>query len=346
MRLRRLVPVVLITLVPALAGIDCDGNPDPPGRRTPANVWEVAFVDTEGVQRLPPGGSHDLRAVPMGDAPETYRFCYDTPNVLLAPACFDTDGLGDPLTATVVLVDDAPVGQHQLRLTESDLPGDILVPESIQFEVVAPDPPPTVVPVGIEATPGLYASGNVFVVVGLGDPLDAPVVFDVTGIGVTVPATVEAPEGATSLELDVQPFGEGYVSVQISGDQRTFVLDDLRLNGRNEPVLGEYFGTGTAFNTFVPLAADLTYTREETSGLYGASSQLRVQGTFHYGDPILDIDAYIGEQGEDTIVIPYGTDRLLLTHAYGAPGSITFSFNRVDADNLNVDASSFEIVSQ
>ncbi|MCB9692465.1 MAG: hypothetical protein H6736_11690 [Alphaproteobacteria bacterium] len=341
MRLRRLVPVVLITLVPALAGIDCDGNPDPPGR----SAWTVALADGSALWQFAPGQSRDVRTTPTGDVPASFRYCYDAEGIVVSPFCFDATQ-PDPFLATMVVREGAPRGFHELTLSTSDLPSTITVPDVIEFFVVTPDPPPPPAPLGIIANPGLYASGNVHVVVGLGEPLDVPVVFDVTSIGLTAPPTVEAPQGATTVELDVQPVGEGYVSLQVSGGQLTFILDDLRLNGRSEPVLGEYFGTGTAFNTFVPLAADLTYTREETSGLFGASSQLRVQGTFQYGDPILDIDAYIGEQGEDTIEIPYGSDRLLLTHAYGAPGSITFSFNRVDADNLNVDASSFEIVSQ
>lgn len=45
-------------------------------------------------------------------------------------------------------------------------------------------------------------------------------------------------------------------------------------------------------------------------------------------------------------MIPYGADRLLLTHAFGGPGTITLSFNRVDSSAVNTDAGSFEITLQ
>ncbi|MCB9689169.1 MAG: hypothetical protein H6738_03260 [Alphaproteobacteria bacterium] len=312
--------------------------------------WELVWPSGDDPQLFTRGATHplELRTQPYPDL-EGPRFCYAAAGVV-DEVCFDLPESvrHEPtvVTADVQVRGDAPLGTFEL-VAVTDLAG---VDEgSIKGRVVDDGTPtggttPTAPPASIACTPGLWTTGTATVHFETGSVLGQAVTFDLTTGGVNGPPSVTVPAGDTGADISVTPNGEGFVWVQLIGGEQTFLLEDMRLYGKSEPTLGHHTGSSFSFTRFLPIAADLTYSREETSGLFGATNQLLVQGTFTYDGQAFTLDEYIGSDGEDTLVIPFGTDRLLLTHVFGGPGSVTLSFNRVDQSYVNTDSGSFEIL--
>lgn len=312
--------------------------------------WELVWTSGNDPEIAMPGTEHDIELHAQPRDLEIATVCYDAPSgVLVEPVCFSLPYAvkHEPVvvTSTAKVLGGAPLGTHDLKVVRPlRFDAGTARLKIVDTLPTGTTPPPGGPPPSISCDPGLWTTGTATVHFETGSVLAQAVDFDITTGGVNAPASVTVPEGASGADFSVTPQGEGFLFVQLVGGEQTFLLEDMRLYGKSEPTLGHHVGSSVSFSRFVPIVADLTYSREETSGLFGATNQLLVQGTFTYDGQAFTLDEYIGSDGEDTLVIPFGTDKLLLTHAFGGPGSVTLSFNRVDQTYINTDSGSFEIL--
>ncbi len=336
-----------LVLVPILMGVECAENSD-----TPPLIlqWGLSWESGADRQAIARTGSAVLNLNALNSTPTTpepHSVCYHKEGVTVEPACFfpTTDTAGEfssstpTLTTSVRVRADAPLGDHDLsRQGSLEIQGASL-PETARITVSSA--PATTA--SISSFPGLHVlTGNSQVIIETAEIRAVARNYVIRGKGVDAPTSGVIPAGQTRLVFDATPTGEGHVSIEVEGDGKVYKLDDLRLAGKPEAVRGLHEGNGRTFVKGIGIRSDLTYTHEETSGLFGASTLMRVKGTFSYGGSIFNVDVFMDTAKEDTIVIPNGAEKFLLTHAFGAPGEITMSFNHLDASNINIDSLSYE----
>ncbi len=248
----------------------------------------------------------------------------------------------------------SPLGVHRLSLVTNTSDGAVTQNvDGIDITIIDTPPAP---PRKLSADPGLWSqTGPITVTLDTGEVKSTARTFAVDSQGMNVPSTIVIDPDTSTVTFVVTPkedpmsnVGFGFVFVRVIGDGHKYVLEDMRVFQKPDPTRGRHTGSSTSFTLGRIIAADFAYTVEEISGtddeLFLTRTAIRVKGTFNYGGTIINIDQLIGENGEDTIIIPFGSDRLGLTHGFGERGKVTLSFGRFTPENLYTDSGSLEII--
>ncbi len=346
----------IVLAAPFLLAMECGTGNGPPPLEIDETVITPSWPAPEnGVYTRGAGVKLNLaidKAV-TGGAPDFSEFCFHNEDVLNNPICFVLDysnGNTQMLTGNGVVAAVAPFGKHLLSVVKNTSEGTVEKNlDGIEITITDTAPPSTK---KISAAPGLWSqTGPITVTLDTGEVKTVPRTYVVESQGMNVPTSIVVDPDTSSVYFVVTPksdpmsnVGFGFVFVRVVGDGQTFVLEDMRIPQKPDPTRGLHVGTSTSFTKGLGLRAELTYQVQDEVSLFDASTRVRVTGFFNYGGTNYNLNEFIGTNGEDTIVIETGTEKLLLTHAFGEAGKVTLSFNAVDSNNVNIDAGSFEII--